>query len=77
MFSKSAFFDFYVFLRISNHKFSKANLGYLDTFFGDMLESNLALNNFDFKCYIEFFFVRPQIGPKKRGVKMDLVWQKA
>ena len=33
MCSKSAFFDFYDFLRISNHEFSKANLGYLDTFF--------------------------------------------
>ena len=38
MCSKSAFFDFYDFLRISNHEFSKANLGYLDTFFGGMLE---------------------------------------
>ena len=43
MCSKSAFFDFYDFLRISNPKFSKANLGYLDTFFGGMLESKLAL----------------------------------
>ena len=67
MFSKSAFFDFYVFLRISNHKFSKANLGYLDTFFGDMLESNLALNNFDFKCYIEFFCQTTNWTKKKGG----------
>ena len=28
------FFDFYNVLKISNQKFSKANLGYLDTFFG-------------------------------------------
>ena len=67
MCSKSAFFDFYVFLRISNHKFSKANLGYLDTFFGDMLESNLALNNFDFKCYIEFFLSDHKLDQKKGG----------
>ena len=46
------FFDFYNLLKISNQKFSKANLGYLDTFFWGMLESKLALNN------IKFFFVR-------------------
>ena len=32
---KVHFFDF---LRITNNEFSKANLGYLDTFFGGMLE---------------------------------------
>ena len=49
------FFDFYNLLKISNQKFSKANLGYLDTFFWGMLESKLALNNLNFKCYIQFF----------------------
>ena len=45
-------------------QFSKANLGYLDNFLGGMLESKLALNNLNFKCYIQFFFVRALIGQK-------------
>ena len=72
--SKSAFIDFQDCLRILNQlkfKFSKANLGYLDTFFGGMLESKFALNNLNFKCYIQFFFVRAQIGPKKWGGQFD------
>ena len=61
---KKCIFDFYDFLRIKKSQFSKANLGYLDKFFGGMLESKLALNNLNFKCYIQDFFVRP------------LIWQK-
>ena len=45
--------------------FLKANLGYLDTFLGGILESKFALNNLNFKCYIQFFFVRARIGRKK------------
>ena len=69
MCSKSSFYDFYNFLRISNHEFSKANLGYLNTFLRGMLESKLALNNLNFKCYFQFFFVRARIGQKKWGVE--------
>ena len=32
-----------------------------------MLESNLALNNFDFKCYIEFFCQTTNWTKKKGG----------
>ena len=34
MWSKSAFYDFYVFFKDIKSQFSKANLGYLDKFFG-------------------------------------------
>ena len=36
-----------------------------------MLESKFALNNLNFKCYIQFFFVRARIGPKKWGGQFD------
>ena len=55
MWSKSAFYDFYVFFKDIKSQFSKANLGYLDNFLGGMLESKLALNNLNLKCYIQFF----------------------
>ena len=38
-------------------QFSKANLGYLGTFLMGMLESKFALNNLNFKCYIQVFFI--------------------
>ena len=34
MWSKSAFYDFYVFFKDIKSQFSKANLGYLDIFWG-------------------------------------------
>ena len=74
MCSKSAFFEFLTFLRIKKSQFSKANLGYLNNYLGGgMLESKLARNNLDFKCYVQFFLsehsfsffwaVFAQIGP--------------
>ena len=58
------FANFSIFWRMFNCNFWNANLGYLDTFLRGMLESKLTLNNFDFKCYIKFFFVRARFGPK-------------
>ena len=45
-----------IFKDIKSH-FSKANLGYLGTFLMGMLESKFALNNLNFKCYIQVFFI--------------------
>ena len=52
------FFDlnFTIFKDIKS-QFSKANLGYLGTFLMGMLESKFALNNLNFKCYIQVFFI--------------------
>ena len=36
-----------------------------------MLEAKFALNNLNFKCYFQFFFVRARIGPKKWGGQFD------
>ena len=56
MCSKSAFLNFTIFKDIKS-QFSKANLGYLGTFLMGMLESKFALNNLNFKCYIQVFFI--------------------
>ena len=64
MFSKSAFLNFTIFKDIKS-QFSKANLGYLDTFLGGMLEAKLALNNLNFKCYIQFFLSEHSLGEKR------------
>ena len=42
MWSKSAFYDFYVFFKDIKSQFSKANLGYFDTFFEGFSEINIC-----------------------------------
>ena len=43
-------------------QFSKPNLGTrVLKFLGGMLEAKLTLNNLNFKCYVQFFFVRALI----------------
>ena len=63
MCSKSAFLILTIFKDIKL-QFSKANLGHLDNFFGGMPESKLALNNLNFKCYIQGFLSDRSFGRK-------------
>ena len=49
------FANFSIFWRMFNCDFWNANLGYLETFFRGMLESKLAQNNLNFKCYFKFY----------------------
>ena len=67
MCSKSEFLIFAIFLRKKKSQFSKANLGYLDEFFGGMLEAKLALNNLNFKFYVQFFLSEHSLGRKIGG----------
>ena len=58
MWSKSAFYDFYVFFKDIKSQFSKANLGYLEKFLRTLLKSILALNNLKRKVAFKIFLIR-------------------
>ena len=61
MWSKSAFYDFYVFFKDIKSQFSKANLGYLK-------KSIFALNNLKRKVTFKIFLIRVLIVKLGGGV---------